>query len=496
MTIPFRARTGFVLPGLLSLFLLAVAVSSPLNGGESDSPPSDINPIAWEGDSLWLESLSAVPALPAVEHCDAAAGSFGNTVSLTASWQNGLLLESADRHTKVRIGGRVQADGTWYRGNDALQYGPGGVGELQDALNFRRARFRIDGTMYETVDWAAEFDFVNATNTEPFLPPDNLTSVNIPAPTDLWLAFTQLPVIGNVKLGNMKPPIGMEHLTSSRFLDFLERSFMQDAFYGPFNNGFAPGIMVYDWDETESLTWAVGAFKNVNNIFASGIGDGEYDATGRVTLLPIYEDDGRRLIHLGISGSHRGLDEGRVRIRSRASLRSGTPGPYNPILADTGVLRGDAQSLLGAELAAVSGPLTLQAEYTASIVSDAVQDDVQHGTYIAQGWYAQALWFLTGEHRAYNRKTGVFDRVVPHENFHPRRHAPGAWQLGVRYALLDLRDSGIDSQIIQDVTLGLNWFVNPNAKLQWNYVWADRNTAAASVDGRMHGFGMRMAYDF
>ena len=40
-----------------------------------------------------------------------------------------------------------------------------------------------------------------------------------------------MPWIGNLRIGNQKPPISFEHMTSSRFLNFLERSYGFDAFF-------------------------------------------------------------------------------------------------------------------------------------------------------------------------------------------------------------------------------------------------------------------------
>lgn len=423
--------------------------------------------------------------------------------AMSTKWNYGLEAESADKEFRVHVGGRVQLDGTWYDADDAIQFGPGGLGEFQDAVNFRRARLRVDGTMYYTIDWAAEFDFSNTVDDEPTNPPANGDIVVVPAVTDLWFTFTQLPYIGNLRIGSQKEGIGMEHLTSSRFLDFMERSFMQDAFFGPFNNGFTPGIQAMNWHESERMTWQAGVFKNANNIFGYGVGDGEYAATARVTALPWYCNEGRSLLHFGLSGSHRDTDNDSIRIRSRASLRSGPPGPWNPVLADTGTFFADSQDLVGAECAGVLGPFNWQAEYCATWIDDAVAGNIDRGTYMAQGCYFQGLYFLTGEHRLYNRKTGVFDRVKPYENFFlvdtcdgGCGHGLGAWQIGLRYSWLDLRDSGIDGGIIQDVTLGLNWYLNANSKIQFNTVWCEREAPNNGATGEFLGFGTRLAFDF
>ena len=300
----------------------------------------------------------------------------------------------------------------------------------------------------------------------------------------------------------MKEPIGLEHLTSSRFLDFMERSWLQDAYFGPFNNGFSPVRMFMNTYNEERGTWAVGVFKNASNIFTNGVGDGEYNVTSRITATPFFENEGRHMMHLGLAASHRDLDDGALRIRTRQSLRSGNPGPFNPIMADTGTFLGDDQNLLAAEAAVVWGPWLFQSEYVASYAEDAIVGVAPIGTHFTQGWYTEAMYFLTGEHRPYNKKTGAFDRIIPNENYFlvPSDCGPlwglGAWQVGARYAMLDLRDAGLDGGIVEDVTLGLNWFLNPNFKMQWNYVLTFRDAPIPTGSGEIHGAGMRAAYDF
>jgi phosphate-selective porin OprO/OprP len=320
----------------------------------------------------------------------------------------------------------------------------------------------------------------------------------------------------------MKEPIGLEHVASSRFLDFMERSFLQDAFYGPFNNGFTPGIAIYDYNEAESVTWALGGYKNTQNVFAYDVGDNEYALTGRLTGVPWSECEDRYLVHMGVGASYRGLDQdvapatGNMRIRSRASLRNG-PGPLNPNLADTnfaGRLFCDNETLIAPEIAVVAGPWFFASEYVSGFMNSTVFTPVAGapvnlGQVYFQGSYVEALYFLTGEHRAYDRHEARFGRVVPYQNASllPNRcglSGWGAWQVGARYGFLDLNDAGIDGGYIQDFTLGLNWFLNPHAKLQFNYILQHvdntlRDAAGnitAENDGELHGFGVRLAHDF
>lgn len=427
----------------------------------------------------------------------------GSSLDLKPVWtNNGFELQSKNKDFKVHVGGRTQVDATFFDADNSVQYGAGGTGTIGDSLNMRRARLRVDGTMYEVIDWAAEYDFVNTAS----VPTAGDGVLPFPVPTDLWVTFTKLPVVGNFRIGNVKDPISFEHLMSSRFLDFLERSPGFDAIYGRFNNGFVPGAMFFNCNEAERMTWALGVFKHNANPYGFGVGGGEYNLEGRLTALPVFDADGRYLIHTGISGRHADLDQQQIRFISRGSIRSGPPGPINPVYANTGFMVGDTEDIVNVELASVWGPWQFLSEYSAAFVTNATFPNVNgtfRGNVFFQQTYVEVLYFLTGEHRAYNRKTGVFDRIVPHENFFFVKDengrgifGRGAWQVGARYAFLDLNDSGISGGQLHDMTIGLNWFLNPNMKFQWNYNWTRRDAGGRTSDGDIHGLGMRMAMDF
>ena len=314
------------------------------------------------------------------------------------------------------------------------------------------------------------------------------------------MTFREVPLVNNVRVGNVKEPISFEHLTSSRYLDFMERSYNQDAFYGAFNNGFTPGVVVYDNWSDERGTWATGVFKNTTNVFAYGIGDGEYAWTSRVTYLPWYEDKGKYLNHIGVSGSIRDPNNHQATYRARGSLRNG-PGALNPTLANTSLFSTTETEFGGLEWVTQVDSLVLQAEYTCAWNQKSIGNGTsapagaELGDVFFHGWYAEAMYFLTGEHREYETKTGAFGRVVPHRNFGDSGSL-GAWQVGARYNVLSLMDSGVDGGRLEDITLGLNWFLNPNMKIQSNYAYTIRDAQASTGGGDYYGYGMRLAWDF
>lgn len=415
-------------------------------------------------------------------------------------WRKGLRFESQDKAFSIFIGGRFQFDVVDYLTTTKMRGNIPGNVPVEDGVSFRRVRFDMGGTLYKNFEYYAQVDFFNGFVTS--IAENRLA--NVPAITDMWLQYKDLPLIGTVRVGNQKPLYSFEHLTTSRFLNFMERSIGFDAFAEGFNNGFAPGITLLNTYLDKRGTWGIGLFKNTRSAFDWNVGRNEAEVNGRVTFLPIDEEDGKYLLHVGVGGAHRDLDQDQQRFRSRLDARN-SPSAFSPLLADTGLMFGNHQQLLIPELVAVAGPLSFQAEYYASWVHQAFTETPDgkkldpQGTVYMQSAYAEAHLFLTGEHRDYNRETGTFGRVVPNRPFSWTKSGFsgwGAWQLTARYSYLDLIDKGINGGRIHDMTLGVNWFLNPNMKVQWNYFLAHRNVANPGGDGFIQGFGVRTAIDF
>ena len=483
----------------------------------------------------------------------------GSDKALKDSWKDGFQAESANKDFRVKIGGRTQVDAVAFTGGPGPTQPPnqGGLDpSLANTVNFRRGRLRIEGRMYELYDFACEYDYINELNVNNEVFPTERDSGPITAVTDLWLQVREIPLLGTVRVGNQKDPYGYEHLTSSRWLNFMERSFSQDAFEGPFNNGFLPGIQILNSNEEGDIAWQVGQFKNTTNPFGFSNSNGGSMTVGRLVYLPVYEDEGRKLLHLGLSGRTmeprrqytsfdpltglpRGPEIPAVRFRSRGDIRNGPPGPLNSIYADSGLLQGSWQNMIGLEFVGNNGPWSFQSEYFGSwlyntrttsagpLVINGYQPKpgTDVGTVYYQGGYAEVLYFLTGESRTYSKIEYRFDRPVPNNNFYAIRGggsgrrlslSEGAWQVGVRYNYLCLNDGEVNGGVLNGMTLGLNWLLNPNARIYFNYDLTYREFASTpwtkalsgpnkgsvvpgqSYDGSgfVNGFGTRLAFDF
>ena len=433
----------------------------------------------------------------------------GSDLTMIAKWNNGLELSTKNKDFRIHIGGRTQYDGAAFWPDS--QVAPPNINQpYENGNDFRRARLRIDGTMYENQEFAVEYDFVNSArfvNSVSAGPPatGSTAPFGVTAFTDVWWQLKDVPVVGNIRIGNQKEAIGFEHLVSSRFLPFMERSYNQDTFYGGSFNGFTPGIAIFDSYGEDTGSWNIGVYKPTSNVFAYNAHTGDYAVTGRVTKLLWYELDGADLLHIGLGARQYTSVSDKVQFRTRDAIRSGISGVW-PVPADTGALFANAGQFLAPEIAAVRGPWTFQAEYLGAWTQDvAVKTTDPQQDVFYHGGYVQVLYFLTGEHDNYSKERAAFDRVKPRENFFLVRSENGgavagwgAWQIGARYNYLNLNSNGINGGELNNYTVGLNWFWNPNMKVQFNYMLTDRNSAAANGvgDGVIHGVGMRFAHDF
>jgi phosphate-selective porin OprO/OprP len=103
---------------------------------------------------------------------------------------------------------------------------------------------------------------------------------------------------------------------------------------------------------------------------------------------------------------------------------------------------------------------------------------------------------------------GQLDRVEPFENFFLVDTARdgvqggwGAWQVAARYSTLDLSDDNIQGGIGDSVTLGVNWYWNAYAGMQFNYIYGNiYDNEVNAVNGIDYGdyqiVGVRFRMDY
>jgi phosphate-selective porin OprO and OprP len=310
-----------------------------------------------------------------------------------------------------------------------------------------------------------------------------------------------------VRMGHIKIPQGLESIQSSKFLTFMERADIFEVFFQEFD----PGIMVFNNYCDERGTWAAAFHRIDPQDDGIDFGDGDYAFTGRATFLPVWENNGRCLVHVGASYQYRNCDDGTnpntVRFRTRPEFRDNQDlVGNNTRWINTGNIPATEVQTLGLEGLVIWGPFSVQGEYVNAWV-----DRTPTGTASYHGYYVQASYFLTGENRAYDRRLGVISRTIPNENFFAVMTgedgcgscccAKGAWEIAARYSAIDLTDFATGSDGIggklEDWTVGLNWYLNPNFTVQWNYVLAHRHELVnKALPGDATAFGMQFRLDF
>ena len=368
-------------------------------------------------------------------------------------WKEGLNLVTLDEDFKLKIGGRLQTG--WFFSSEDQDIKLD-VGEQEDGVEFRRARIYFSGLIYDNIEYKLQLDFEGGDADF----------------KDAYLALTDFP-LGKLQIGHFKEPFSLEELTSSKYLTFLERA-LPNALAPSRNTGF----MLHKTYSEERMTTAIGLFRDTDS-YGEDQDDGGYNVTGRITALPIYKDKGASLLHLGAAYSNRKPDDS-------YSFDASPEAHLADDFVDTGSILGDRVELLGLEAAWVKGPFSLQSEYIMADAGRFTGSDVHF-----DGYYVQASYFLTGEHRRYKTTEGAFSRVKPKENYSRTSGGTGAWEAKARYSGLDLDDSNITGGELDNITVGLNWYLNPNTRVMWDYVHADKEDI-----GQADMLMMRLQFDF
>lgn len=380
-----------------------------------------------------------------------------NAEALNVNWKNGLNLESADGAVKLKLGGRIHNDWAWFlKTDDTLEEA---VGEQQDGTEIRRARLAFSGVINDQLEFASQYDFAGG-------------DANF---KDMYVGLKKT-AIGNVRVGQQAEPIGFEASQSSNYYPLMELGFPAGVFSLP---SYKTGLLVINTMADKNVFCAVGVFRDTDN-FGNGTGeDDAYNFTGRITAVPFAQDDDKTLMHVGLGYSFRDATGGELRFRDRPEAHLASR------FIDTDDFAADGQDWLGLEFATVLGSLSLQAEVMNAFVDAPAVNDPSFLTY-----YALVSYFITGESRPYERSSAVFGRVKPNSPF-VGGNGDGAIELLARYSHADLNDGDILGGEIDDVTLGVNWYLHANARVMLNYIYASQDTI-----GDAHILQNRFQVDF
>jgi phosphate-selective porin OprO/OprP len=455
----------------------------------------------------------------------------GSDLSIKTNFQNGLFLwfTTPNNDFTMHVGGWAQWDNVWFDQSPSLMAAPiartpantpgfaggvagGGIGNLQDGEFFRRIRAFVEGTFWEQGEYRLILALEN----------DQFQTAGL---DEFWVGAKDIPLLGSVRVGHVKTPMGLEGdmTASSRCMTFMERSIYSEAI--ELNQNFVTGLWIGDNYLDQRVTWSGAVFRpDVGSSTGDYFGDSQGGIQGRLTALPYYENEGRDLIHVAVSGGFRTNDNNAFRqfqLRARQQLRDdvpagGFPNADNNRLIDTGVITGTGQALLGTEFLWIRGPFSVQAEYGWDYVNGAVAATnpiAPAQNYAFSGGYVQLAYTLTGENRAYDRRLGTLAREYygksgPYSNAYLIRDdegylhcGSGAWEVAARYDYVNLNDGTGTGRIVGGIangfSLGLNCYLNNNFNVMFDWVYDTRDDVPAnSAQGWVSGLGTEVQFQF
>src|SRR5258708_5513749 len=143
-------------------------------------------------------------------------------------------------------------------------------------------------------------------------------------------------------------------------------------------------------------------------------------------------------------------------------------------LVSTGAIAGvSGAQVYSAEAAGTYGPLFFQGEYFWYNIDRNAFAPLPSLRF--QGGYAEAAYVLTGEPRPYQSASASYGGIAPANPSSLTGGGWGAWEIAGRYSTIALTDglaaeSGVAAGRQTIYTLALNWYVNRNVLLMFDYL--------------------------
>ena len=359
-------------------------------------------------------------------------------------------LNAQNSDKEIKFGGRIMYDmAVW------------GAEEMDNTgQEFRRVRFFSSGTMYSNINYKLQLEFAGGKI----------------AFKDVFIELNKLPIKGNLRVGHFKEPLRLEALTSSKYITFMERG-LPIAFAPERNTG-----AMYHTTFGDKLSIQSGVFRNSDAFGNDKSATNNVNITSRITYLAM--SDGDKLLHLGISNSIRKNSDNDYGFSSRAENHMGSE-----LLSVEFINQVKDVNIIAGEMAYVNSSLSLQGEVVQTTVNTEIVEGNTPLTHEIISYYGQISYFLTGESRSYKSSLTGFGRVKPKNNY--GENGWGALEVAARFSAIDMQEDGS----LEDFTIGLNWYLNPNTRVMLNYVMGELTDGVGEVTTE-NAVMMRVQLDF
>ena len=360
---------------------------------------------------------------------------------LEAYWDDGLKFRSKDDKFKFSAGGRVHLDAAFSGQSGALD---SLVGKASDNVQIRRARLSFEGTINNMLAYEAEFDFGKTVDF-----------------ADVYLAFIKLPFFDRLMVGYFREPFGMEQVTSSNTVVFMERS-LPTAFGRPRNTG----VMVRKKLLNNKLTAYAGFFRITNDVGIDEEAEGKHSFSSRWAFVPLLDTIHNKVLHIGAG----------LNIHSPQQQKHSVEAQNESDLSPTYISTGDLSNTrrvhqISGEFGYTKNRLAIMSEYVHSFANfDKDTLPVSRRTPRFNSFYTTVSYFLTGGKRGYNSNRNSFSSInISKDNVEANWR--GAWEIALRFSYINIADVGKEMNTMSNTTLGINWYFNSNTRLMMNYIF-------------------------
>jgi phosphate-selective porin OprO/OprP len=423
---------------------------------------------------------------------------------------------TADDQNCISITSRVHFDvgGYDYHPNSAATVPQ----RLDDGANVRRARIGVLGKFLGDWNYALIYDFGGASDgfastasvggtAVGFLPGGALSGIE-----NAYLSYTGFKPFGGklaIEGGVMDLPYTLDEASSSNDIPFMERASSgitaTNIAAGDFRSAF--GARWYTdtfWAGAYVTGPATGAIHSASSVNPNGTTE-QYGTIARAAGQIVSGKD----YSLHIGGEAEWLLQPAHNLIAGTQTLTLSDRPEVRIdpttLVSTGAIAGvSGAQVYSAEVAGTYGPLFFQGEYFWYNVDRNAFAPLPSLKF--QGGYAEAAYVLTGESRPYNPGSASYGGIAPANPFSLSGGGWGAWEIAARYSTIDLNDqiataSGVAGGRQTIYTLALNWYLNRNVRLMFDYLHGDvakqvSPTNFADTGSKFNAFAMRTQVAF
>jgi phosphate-selective porin OprO/OprP len=286
---------------------------------------------------------------------------------------------------------------------------------------------------------------------------------------DAWLNIAYFPQ-AQLQIGKYKAPLNLERLQSDPYLEFIQRSQVQNLVPNRDIGAQLWGIL-FD----QRVTYQLALMNGVPNNTASSDFDNNdgKDFVGRVFLTPFRPSDNEWLKGLGVGF---GATYGHQCCSTTSVYK--TWGQSNWFSYNSGVTASGERTRLDVQGYYYWRHLGLMAEYAqddhalnlVSVGNKGIPTS-RTDNFTDTGYMVQASYFLTGENSSYGW-------VKPLRPFDPRIGQWGALDLAARVSnvatqtrqfQLGFANPSLSAKTATEFAVGINWYLNSNIKYYFDY---------------------------